>query len=526
MSSVIIKANDVFDELNEENTRLLNDLNFANECLIKLINLKTFVELIFQKIRNNLEEYESQKYLELNNIVNEVLHRRPDIKKWKNNDNKTIDINHNLVNCENDIKFSHYFSEINNKLSQDSNDSDYQCSSNKTAGRHKISNNDKLKSCKSLVKRATNGLKGNTRSKKGRKPKITSDINTDLNGIKPKSELIVCDCDDCDQAFKTSKSYERHKRLVHLKIKSFACQYPDCNYSAINKSKLDHHQVMHSDDRPFVCKIGKCGKTFKAELRLKTHQKFVHKVSAELFKCQWPGCEFETVWQKSLNVHMTTHTVFEKNIACDWPDCDQMFRTQNQMKRHRFLHTAAQKYVCTHPGCPYSTCRAALLRSHMVRHSDVRPFACDIGDCTWKFKTMFMLKNHKKTHNKIATNPNSYYKCEVEGCGKKLVNKSAFNVHSKTHLPAKRRCDWPGCTYITTTNRNLIKHMFVHKDYSERKYVCHWPECGKRFVEKGRLDEHYRKHTNERRYACTYPGCSYRCVIRGNLKKHMAKHSR
>ena len=203
-----------------------------------------------------------------------------------------------------------------------------------------------------------------------------------------------------------------------------------------------------------------------------------------------------------------------------------MFRTENQMKRHRFIHTAAKKYVCTHPGCPYKTCRSVLLRSHMVRHSDIRPFACDIGDCTWKFKTMLMLNSHKKTHNKIATNPNSYYKCEVEGCGKKFINKSTLKNHSKTHLPANLRCDWPGCTYITTTTRNLTKHMFVHKDYSERKYVCHWPECGKRFVEKGGLDEHYRQHTNERRYACTYPGCGYRCVLRSNLKKHMAKHSR
>ena len=522
MSSVIIKANDVFEELSEENKRLLTDLTFANECLLKLLQLKSFLELIFDKISYTLEECDSQKYQDLNNEVNQLLQRRLDIKNWKNNDNQTID---NLNDYENDIKFSHCLSEINNKLSEDCNYTDYECSSDITTGRMKISNKNKLNSCKSLAKRETNGLNGKNRSRRGRKPKITSDLNIDSNGIKPKKELIVCDYSDCDQVFKTPKSYKTHKRLIHLQIKPFACQYPDCNYGAISKSQLETHQIIHSDERPFVCQIGKCGKAFKAEMRLKTHQKFVHKVCAELFRCEWPGCEFETVRQKNLDLHITTHTMFEKNIACDWPECDKMFRTNKAMRHHRLVHTAARKYACTHPGCLFRTYRNDLLRQHMVRHSDVRPFACDIGDCGKTFKTMFMLKSHKKSHIKIA-NPNCYYKCEVEGCDKKFINKHTLKNHSKTHLPANLRCDWPGCTYITTTTKNLAKHMFVHQDYNERKYVCDWPECGKRFKEKCRMDEHYRQHTNERRYACTFPGCSYRCVIKGNLTKHIAKHSK
>ena len=82
MSSVII-VRDIFEELIEENKRLLNDIKFANECLLKLIDLKSFVELIFGKIEYNLEENDFQKYYKLNGEVNEVLQRRQDINNFE-----------------------------------------------------------------------------------------------------------------------------------------------------------------------------------------------------------------------------------------------------------------------------------------------------------------------------------------------------------------------------------------------------------------------------------------------------------
>ena len=77
--------------LSEENRRLLNNLTFVNECLLKLLQFKSFLELIFDKIRYNLEESDSKKYQDLNNCVNLLLERRPDIKNLMNNDNQSID---------------------------------------------------------------------------------------------------------------------------------------------------------------------------------------------------------------------------------------------------------------------------------------------------------------------------------------------------------------------------------------------------------------------------------------------------
>ena len=519
MSSIVIKINDIFEEMNEENRRLLNDLIFANECLLKLIKFKTFVELIFDKIRYNLEEFDSKKYQNLNEEVNEVLRRKVDVKNSKANHYKPIE---NLVNnYENDIKLTENY----NDLSDDSNDPDYD-NSYKMSRRVKISRKNKQNRSKSLVKRATINLNQKNKTKRGRKIKSSTDRDIDSNGIKPKKELIVCDYGDCDQVFKTKKSYETHKRVIHLKIRPFVCQYPDCNFDAINKSQLEKHEVIHSDERPFICEVKGCGKRFKSETTLNAHQKGVHSGPEERFKCDWPGCEYKTARKRHLQNHVTKHVVSEKTIACDWPECDKMFRLEDQMREHRRIHTAVKRHSCNWPGCQYRTYHAHVLKQHMMIHSDVRSFVCDIDDCGKAFKTVASLYGHKKWSHFVVANPSRDFKCQYEGCGKDFTRKDRLTRHSKRHLPkvANIRCDWPGCTFVTVTAENLRRHHYVHQDYSERKYVCDWPECAKRFKDKSRLNDHFRKHTNERRYACTYPGCTYRCVIKGNLTKHMAKH--
>ena len=520
MSSVEIRINDIFEELNDENKRLLDDLSFANECLIKLVELKNFVELIFIKIRHNLEENQSNKYEKLNNGVNEVLQRRPDIKDLKSIDNEIID---NFVNSENDIKFSHNFAENDNELSDDPNDPDYDISGKVITGRLKILKKKKLKTSETFPERATNGLNVKFKKKRGRKPKNYS--NPDTNGIKPKKETIVCDYGDCDQVFKNSNSYEKHKRVVHLKVKAFVCEYPDCHFGTNFKKNLETHLVIHSNKRPFVCDFNDCGKTFKLEAQVKTHKRTVHKLCANLRKCEWPGCDYETVIRSHMAQHMTKHTVREKTVACDWSGCGKMFKTVLKMREHRRNHTAAKNHECNWPGCEYRTFRASLLKQHIRYHYADRPFVCDIDNCGKAYKTGSSLYSHKKSHFPVV-NPSRDFKCQFDGCGKDFLQESHLKQHLLTHKPASIHCDWPGCTYSTTRISNLKKHHYVHQDYSERKHVCDWPECGKRFKDNGRLSGHYRLHTNERPYACAYPGCGYRCVLKGNLNKHMAKHSR
>ena len=60
----LIKVREIFDELTEENRRLLNELLFAERRLKCLTEFKSFVDLIFNKINVYLEENDISKYRE------------------------------------------------------------------------------------------------------------------------------------------------------------------------------------------------------------------------------------------------------------------------------------------------------------------------------------------------------------------------------------------------------------------------------------------------------------------------------
>ena len=57
-SRVAIKANDIFDELEEENIRFQNELLLTEKCLKMFIQFKTFVDFISDKFKLNLQTNE------------------------------------------------------------------------------------------------------------------------------------------------------------------------------------------------------------------------------------------------------------------------------------------------------------------------------------------------------------------------------------------------------------------------------------------------------------------------------------
>ena len=68
-----IIVNNIFDDLKEENNRLLNELLFADKCLKCLTEFKSFVDLVINKINNYLEENDILKYKEFCSTYETIL---------------------------------------------------------------------------------------------------------------------------------------------------------------------------------------------------------------------------------------------------------------------------------------------------------------------------------------------------------------------------------------------------------------------------------------------------------------------
>ena len=70
MSNVLV--NDIFDELLDENKRLLNELLFSNKCINLFIEFKSFIDSISLKLKPILVSNELIKYNELCNKYEEI----------------------------------------------------------------------------------------------------------------------------------------------------------------------------------------------------------------------------------------------------------------------------------------------------------------------------------------------------------------------------------------------------------------------------------------------------------------------
>ena len=97
------KIKNCFDDPLDEIRRLRNELLFNENCLKQLIEFKSFIESIFDKIKTNLESYECKLYEQLCHSIDRtftVPHMSIIFDKKKNNNfnnNKQIITENNIT---------------------------------------------------------------------------------------------------------------------------------------------------------------------------------------------------------------------------------------------------------------------------------------------------------------------------------------------------------------------------------------------------------------------------------------------
>ena len=106
------------------------------------------------------------------------------------------------------------------------------------------------------------------------------------------------------------------------------------------RSRLVYHEVKHSNNKPFVCKI--CDARYPREKRLKRHILSHTDNGKPCWQCSTCGKTF--LYMDALTSHeMYVHSD-EKPWCCDL--CGSVFKRSRDLKRHRGTHNEELNYEC------------------------------------------------------------------------------------------------------------------------------------------------------------------------------------
>ena len=97
------------------------------------------------------------------------------------------------------------------------------------------------------------------------------------------------------------------------KTNELKCFWPKCQYKTPYESYLKRHQLIHSNERQFVCDWSECGKRFKTKSDLIQHKRVVH--------------------------------LKEKKYKCDYKDCEKRFFNRSDLIQHKYIHSGKNSSV-------------------------------------------------------------------------------------------------------------------------------------------------------------------------------------
>ena len=91
--------------------------------------------------------------------------------------------------------------------------------------------------------------------------------------------------------------------------RQYVCPVDGCGKKFLDNSKLKRHQLVHTGEKPFKCKL--CGKRFSLDFNLRTHLR-TH-TGEKPYVCNFPGCGKRFTQSSNLTAHEKTHINRESN---------------------------------------------------------------------------------------------------------------------------------------------------------------------------------------------------------------------
>ena len=477
-----IEINDIFDELRDEDKRIFNELQFANNLIDIYSEFKSFIDSninTFNTDSNTLNKYQELCLkIELKRKTHKIISGSDDSDKY------FID----------SIGYT-----VSDQLNDNSLELDINVNQIKTSGKTLV--DTKRVNTKKRVDKKRFDLK-TVDTKKVQ----TKRVNT--KRVRPKSQFL-CPFNGCDNKYNTKLQLQEHTQTEHLpivpesevdsecdetnqrsKLKKHVCQYSGCKYKTNKIRCLRKHVEKHIRPRVFQYLCKNCKIRFKSDDKWRLHMNSVHN-NDRPYVCDHIGCQLAYRSSNYLRLHKISHN--EKDLhRCTEPGCDRKFKSKEYLKKHvLYVHSQPDRMKCEWPGCEFNTGDPRHMNRHKRVHIQERPFVCDVDQCGKAFMDKLQLTRHKNVVHRLGT---------------------VFE------------CYWPGCEYSTGDKISMRTHESIHKT-GGGEYVCSWPECGKRMAHKQSLEDHINAiHKNVKPFSCPVAGCPYRTAFRRNIRQHSKTH--
>nr|CAI5830374.1 unnamed protein product [Callosobruchus analis] len=397
---------------------------------------------------------------------------------------------------------------------------------------------------------------------------------------------ITVRCSYCNKTFISKSSLDDHILKTHpdfiASVSRKVHECTECTYKTVFTSQLRRHMVKHPDiaGNYTTIRCSYCNKTFESKRSLdnhivKRHPDFVASVSSKIHGCT--QCTYRTTISRCLKEHLMVkhpevagNRIFIRCIYCNKSFTRKLALDDHIVKRHPdFIASVSNKiYECStctfrtvstkdlkryttakHPAiagnrkfrrciyCNKTFVRRETLDDHIIKtHPDFVAYVSrkvhECTQCTYKTTNISHLKQHLLVkHPEIAGN--RIFRCIY--CNKTFTRKLALDDHivkkhsdfiacisNKVHGCTK-------CTYKTTSNSHLKRHMVKHSDIAGDHITNRCTHCNKTFTSTQALDDHIVKRhpdfiasVSRKVHECTE--CTYKTVFSSQLRRHMAKH--
>lgn len=154
---------------------------------------------------------------------------------------------------------------------------------------------------------------------------------------------------------------------------------------------------------------------------------------------------------------------------------------------------------------------------------------------------LVQMQNQKSFQFVTTTSRNQYtftsndFKASKSGrpcpeCGKVFRNAYKLNRHLYVHKDPSEKpyvCDWTNCTYRSISRNDLNRHKMIHT--GEKPYLCDIEGCDKRYSRPDKLRHHKQtihfKEARKKEQICIWPGCNFQCVFKSELNRHQMLHN-